>query len=202
VARDATETRNKLIRAGEQRFARDGVDGATLRDIVRTAGQANDAAVGYHFGSRDGLIRAIVERHMEAMESERSQTLGSLGDADLVEVVEMVVLPIAELLSSPEGRDFLRIAAQLAEFSGVRAAQPSTDIEDTALAAQLGRLEDLIAEDIGRQRARERVASLVTFLTASLAERARAIERSPGPGTDRRHYVEELVAMLAAAMAA
>ena len=139
---------------------------------------------------------------MEAMESERSQTLGILGDADLVEVVEMVVLPIAELLSSPEGRDFLRIAAQLAEFSGVRAAQPSTDIEDTALAAQLGRLEDLIAEDIGRQRARERVASLVTFLTASLAERARAIERSPGPGTDRRHYVEELVAMLAAAMAA
>ena len=131
VARDATETRNKLIRAGEQRFARDGVDGATLRDIVRTAGQANDAAVGYHFGSRDGLIRAIVERHMEAMESERSQTLGILGDADLVEVVEMVVLPIAELLSSPEGRDFLRIAAQLAEFSGVRAAQPSTDIEAT-----------------------------------------------------------------------
>ena len=117
MARDATETRNKLIRAGEQRFARDGVDGATLRDIVRTAGQANDAAVGYHFGSRDGLIRAIVERHMEAMESERSQTLGILGDADLVEVVEMVVLPIAELLSSPEGRDFLRIAAQLADGS-------------------------------------------------------------------------------------
>ncbi|MGB4744843.1 MAG: TetR family transcriptional regulator, partial [Candidatus Microthrix parvicella] len=90
MARDATETRNKLIRAGEQRFARDGVDGATLRDIVRAAGQANDAAVGYHFGSRDGLVRAIVERHMEAMESQRSQTLDDLGDADLVEVVEMV----------------------------------------------------------------------------------------------------------------
>lgn len=202
MARDATETRNRLIRAGEQLFARDGVAGARLRDIVRLAGQANDAAVGYHFGSRSGLIRAIVDRHMETMESARSQTLGDLDDADLVAVVGMVVLPIAGLLKSPEGRDFLRITAQLAEFSGFRVEHPSIDLEGTALASQLNRLETMIEEHIGQTRARERVASLVTFLTASLAERARDIERFPRPAMSHQHYVKELIAMLAAAMAA
>lgn len=202
MPRDATETRNRLIRAGEQRFARDGVTGARLRDIVRLAGQANDAAVGYHFGSRAGLVRAIVDRHMEAMESARDQTLDQVSDAGLVDVVRMVVQPIAGQLTTPEGRDFLRITAQLAEFSGLREARPSLDIGGTALAVQLGRLEALIAEDVDGSSARERVASLVTFLTASLAERARAVERDSAPTMDHQRYVDELVDMLAGAMSA
>lgn len=90
--------RNLLICAG------DLVAGARLRDIVRAAGQANDAAVGYHFGSRSRLIRAIVDGHMQAMEAEREPTLTELPQAELVDVVRMVVVPIASLLDSAEGR--------------------------------------------------------------------------------------------------
>lgn len=202
MPRDATQTRDKLIRAGEHRFARDGVAGARLRDIVRDAGQGNDAAIGYHFGSRAGLLNAIVDKHMATMEADRSRTRDDLADKDLDRLVRMVVLPTADLLKSAEGRDFLRIIEQLASFSGVRAGQPAPGIRDTALADQLARLEDLIARDLAPARARERVATLVTFLTATLAERARAIERRPRQPLGHQTYVDEIVAMLAAALAA
>ena len=202
MARDATRTREKLIRAGEHRFARDGVAGTRLRDIVRDAGQGNDAAIGYHFGSRAGLLSAIVVKHMAIMEADRSQTRERLTQTDLTELVRMIVHPTSDLLQSPEGRDFLRITEQLASFSGVRAGQPTFVIRNTVLAEQLARLEHLINQNLATIPARERVASLVTFLTASLAERARAMERCSQQPLEHQPYVDELVRMLTAAMAA
>lgn len=97
MARDATLTRARLIRAGERRFARDGVAGARLSDIVRDAGQANDSAVNYHFGSRQGLLAAIAERHVAAMDAKRRIPPA---DATLREVVAAVVAPTAALLAT------------------------------------------------------------------------------------------------------
>jgi AcrR family transcriptional regulator len=202
VPRDATLTRQRLVRAGERRFARDGVTAARLSDVVREAGQGNDSAVGYHFGSREGLLRAIVERHLAEMEAERADTLEHLAEASLQEVVSMVVVPTARLLATPEGRDFLRITEQLAGLAGVRAGVPAEAIRGTALAAQLTRLEGLLAGPLTRALARERVAALVRFLTASLAERARGVESGRRQQVGHHRYVADLVAMLAAAMAA
>ena len=41
-------------------FAERGIDGVTVREIAEAAGQKNHAAVGYHFGSKDALVREIV----------------------------------------------------------------------------------------------------------------------------------------------
>ena len=54
-------TREKLIDAAERLFARDGFEGASLREIMRDA-DANPAAVHYHFGGRDGLLEAVLDR--------------------------------------------------------------------------------------------------------------------------------------------
>src|SRR3954447_25852153 len=116
MARDATLTRARLIRAGERRFAQDGGAGARLSDIVRDAGQGNDSAVGYHFGSRQGLLRAIVEGHLAAMERHRQVPAR---DADLHEIVAAIVGPTAALLATEDGRDFLRIMEQVADWSGL-----------------------------------------------------------------------------------
>src|SRR5688572_9626789 len=109
MARDATLTRVRLIRAGEHRFAVDGVAGARLSDIVRDAGQANDSAVGYHFGSRQGLLQVIVERHVASMEQRREIPSDDSGIGDLV---SLIVRPTAALLTTEEGRDFLLIMEQ------------------------------------------------------------------------------------------
>ncbi|HSJ19751.1 MAG TPA: helix-turn-helix domain-containing protein [Nocardioidaceae bacterium] len=74
-ARDATATRESLVRAAAELFAERGADAARSRDIVKAAGQANGSAIGYHFGSRQGLLEAILDRHIDQM-SDRAGVLG------------------------------------------------------------------------------------------------------------------------------
>jgi AcrR family transcriptional regulator len=200
MPRDATRTREALLRAAERRFARDGVAGARMSDVVRDAGQRNDSAVGYHFGSREGMLRAIVARHLATMEAGRATSAGRLADADLRTIVGFVVEPTAALLASPSGRDFLRITEQLAAYAGVRTGRPALAIRGTVLADQLAALEARLEERMPRPMARERVAALVTFLTASLAERARSVETGRRPVLSHRRYVAELVTMLTGAL--
>ncbi|MGN6782928.1 MAG: TetR family transcriptional regulator [Marmoricola sp.] len=200
MPRDATATRERLLRAAERRFAVDGVAGARMSDVVRDAGQANDAAVSYHFGSRDGLLREVVDRHVSAMEAVRARQATAGETAGLHDLIRAIVVPTAALLGTAEGRDFLRIVEQLAGFSGVRRGRIAAPIEGSVLATQLARLEELVAATHGRPIARERVGALVTFLSAGLAERARFLETGRRPALGHARYVEQLVAMLAGAM--
>ena len=48
------------IDAAEALFAERGLDGVTTREILDAAGQKNQSALQYHFGSREGLILALV----------------------------------------------------------------------------------------------------------------------------------------------
>ncbi|MCX6396240.1 MAG: TetR family transcriptional regulator [Propionibacteriales bacterium] len=199
MARDATQTRALLLRAGEKYFARDGVAGAKLSDIVREAGQRNDSAVGYHFGSREGLLVAIVEQHMAAMEARREAPRDG---ADLHEVVRTIVGPTADLLETPEGRDFLRITEQLAAWSGVGAGKPNAVLVGTTIGLQLERLDALLVPRLGRALARERAALMVTFLTGALAERARSRDRGDRQRLGHDGFVDNLVDVLTGGLAA
>jgi AcrR family transcriptional regulator len=199
MARDATVTRGRLIRAGERRFARDGVTGAKIADIVRDAHQANDSAVRYHFGSRQGLLRAIVERHVAAMDARR-ELPGH--DADLRTVVEAIVRPTAALLLTEEGRDFLRIMEQVADWSGLGSGRPNPVLKGTVLGGQLDLLDDRLVEAVGPTVARERAALLVTFLTAALAERARAREAGARQRLGHEKFTDHLVEVLTAVLSA
>jgi TetR/AcrR family transcriptional regulator, regulator of cefoperazone and chloramphenicol sensitivity len=199
MARDATRTRARLIRAGERRFARDGVKGARLADIVRDAGQANDSAVGYHFGSREGLLRAIVEKHLAAMEVRRRRPAD---DDDLRTVVSAIVEPTAALLETDDGRDFLQIMEEVSDWSGLGTGRPNPVLAGTVLEAQLRRLNASLVTAVGPVVARERAALLVTFLTGALTARARA--RAAGRRQRLNHdaFVAHLVDVLTAGLAA
>jgi AcrR family transcriptional regulator len=58
-SRRGASTREALIAAGRDAFARQGFDGATIRDITRAA-DANLGAVTYHFGSKRDLYAAVL----------------------------------------------------------------------------------------------------------------------------------------------
>ena len=199
MARDATVTRARLIRAGERRFARDGVTGAKVADIVRDAHQANDSAVRYHFGSREGLLRAIVERRVAAMDERREVPEEG---ADLRAVVEAVVRPTAALLLTEEGRDFLRIMEQVADWSGLGSGRPNPVLAGTVLADQLALLDQRLVETVGPKLARERAALLVTFLTAALAERARSRASGARQRLGHEKFTDHLVEVLTAVLSA
>ncbi len=84
-----------------------GINGVSLREITREAGQKNASALHYHFGSRDGLIEAIFEKRMRLLDRHRMKLLdemereGRLNDVRCV--AEAVTRPTAELLGKPDG---------------------------------------------------------------------------------------------------
>src|ERR1700709_2393526 len=96
----AEGTRTKLIDAAARAFARDGVFNASLIDITRQAGQRNRAALRYHFGSRDGILCAIIDRHAPFLARREGELLEIAvrdpGD-HRESVVQALVRPAAEL---------------------------------------------------------------------------------------------------------
>ncbi|WP_220472255.1 TetR/AcrR family transcriptional regulator [Tomitella gaofuii] len=192
-------TSEKLLTAGERLFARHGIDGTLTRQIVAAAGQGNDSAVNYHFGSRHGLLQAIIARHMADIEDR--QPHGPLPrDAD--GLVDVIVRPVSGELRSPSGRDFLRITAQLAGHSGVATRRMAQPLRHSSVGAQLDALADVLLRELPEPMVRERLAMLIGMLTAVLSDRARRIDEEPAVLLAHEDFVDTAVAMLAAAVRA
>src|SRR6516162_5650356 len=66
VTREAKATRDKIIKAASRAFAVNGYEGASIRAIVAEA-DVNQAAINYHFGSKEGLYRAVLQTALRAL---------------------------------------------------------------------------------------------------------------------------------------
>ncbi len=115
--RDATSKgREALLRAARPLFAERGIDGVSMREVVRAADQRNSNAVQYHFGDRDALLSAVLAPQHELVGARRAALLDELDadpDASLRAIVGALVRPSAAMLAEPDGRDYLRIQAEL-----------------------------------------------------------------------------------------
>jgi TetR/AcrR family transcriptional regulator, regulator of cefoperazone and chloramphenicol sensitivity len=170
-------------------FAREGVDRVTVRQLNEAAGQKNTSALHYHFGSREGLLRAIVERHQAVVDADRSRRLAA-GPADpsLPAAVELIVAPLAERLRSPSGRDYLRIVPQCIDRKVL--PPPALDAAISMVSAHLGHLP-------AAARSR-RMRAMLLFAFTMLADRA----ASPDRATSDDEFVSDLCAMATAILAA
>ena len=100
------ETQERIFTAAERLFAEHGIDAVSTRDIIDAAG-VNGGAIHYHFGSREQLIAALVERRAGYLGVQRDRYLDELeasGEITLRSVVDVLVRPTAELAGHPDGR--------------------------------------------------------------------------------------------------
>src|SRR5947208_7776836 len=102
AARAASEdTRNQIKAAAQMLFARHGVDAVTVQQIVAAAGQRNNAALHYHFGSRDELIRQMVVDGAAVLEARRQEMLREMeargGPSSIRDITLVLVVPVIEL---------------------------------------------------------------------------------------------------------
>ncbi len=56
-------SRDQILVAAEKLFATHGYKSTTLKDVAKLSG-ANTALVGYHFGNKEGLRNAVIERQL------------------------------------------------------------------------------------------------------------------------------------------
>lgn len=66
ISRVSQATREKIIKAASRAFARNGYERASIRAIVAEA-DVNQAAINYHFGSKEGLYRAVLQAALLAL---------------------------------------------------------------------------------------------------------------------------------------
>ena len=97
----ATATRELILTTAERLFAEHGVFAVSNRQVSEAAGQGNNAAVGYHFGTKTDLVRAIARKHAGQVEQMREQTLAGVGDSpDLRDWIACLIRPITEHLDA------------------------------------------------------------------------------------------------------
>jgi len=89
------DTRQRLLDAAEALFAEHGFAETSLRAIT-TQARANLAAVHYHFGSKDELLRAVFARRLQALNEERLARLTALETGGGPVTVETVLAAFIE----------------------------------------------------------------------------------------------------------
>ncbi|MDV9188124.1 TetR family transcriptional regulator [Streptomyces sp. SR27] len=187
------ETRDRLIRAAEEIFAAQGVDGAQLRDVVARAGQANPSAVQYHFGSRAGLLDAVMAGRQARTESVLAPLLAVAADEPRA-LVEALVTAEASELRTDRGRRCLRISAQLSHESGVRARTPHPTLAGTDYWRLIERIADRLAADgLPEPLLLERLDLALTVVGAAMADRARQYLAGTEPLTGEALFLADLV---------
>ncbi|MGH4030771.1 TetR/AcrR family transcriptional regulator [Actinomycetota bacterium Odt1-20B] len=196
-------TREKLIQAGEEVFAAQGVHGAQLRDVVRLAGQSNPSAVQYHFGSRQGLLDAVMAGRQERTEQVLADALGDADESDLHALLGALVAAEATELRTLRGRRCLLVSAQLSHESGVRARTPHPTLEGTVYWRLIECVEECLTR-LGLPEAvrLERIDLALTLVGAALSDRARQYLDGAAPLTGEELFLADLVQTTAALLGA
>jgi AcrR family transcriptional regulator len=201
-------TRAQLLDTAIDLFSRRGVYNVSLAEIVRRANQRNLSALHYHFGGRDALLKAIMDRYVPTIRDRRLELLEFARQSpthDIRSPIEALVRPITELAQTGwRERGYLVISAELA--TGPDQSEPliqemfrqtaGLEVRDL-LRARL----PLLADDAFGTRFQ--ICSMVAGRAASDRARMRAYE-TPGSsmleGDDA--FADNLVAMLTGAMLA
>lgn len=112
----AADTRDRILDAAERLFMERGFEATSMRTIAAEA-SANLAAANYHFGSKDGLYRAVFARRLAGLNAQRVALLDEMEAAaggaplrpsQIVEAFFGTLLAIGED-SSRGGMTFLRL---------------------------------------------------------------------------------------------
>jgi AcrR family transcriptional regulator len=72
----SAETRSQIKVAAHMLFARHGIAAVTVQQIVDAAGQRNNAALYYHFRTKEELIRQMVIDGTAVLDARRRPQLG------------------------------------------------------------------------------------------------------------------------------
>lgn len=140
-ATDDFTLRDRLMREAMTMLASQGINGPSLRSIVRASGASNPSALHYHFRDRKTLVRAIAEQLQAWYESRampRLDALGAKGDYTVRDVLEAAFGPVIEMLEDPElGTSAVRFVARLGWDFGHEGQDISSDFHRRSMRRML-----------------------------------------------------------------
>lgn len=203
--RDAEATRDHILDVAERLFAEHGLDGTSLRQIMSEA-QVSISLINYHFGTKEGLLRALFARKMIPSNNERLGALDALlarGTPPTVEeLVHAYMLPTLKF-SNGKPDNFVRVI--------VRVGSDASDLGRELTAEYLNGLQHRFAEAFAAavphatpQGIWWRVHVLLSVIINTMInpDRIRALSNGLCDPRDPRSAFEQMLPILAAAIRA
>jgi AcrR family transcriptional regulator len=199
-------TREKLLDAAARLYAERGIADVSIAEIVRSAGQRNASALHYHFGSREGVLVALLERHIPDIRQRRLELLDAARNrpADDARVaVEAVVRPITEFARRGwRERAYLQYGSDLANTLD-RASPTVRNLLRETSGYEAWDLLRARCPDVPAQIWPERMAICTAFIGRAAADRAALLDGgAKGSILPDDVWVDNLIDMVLGAMTA
>ncbi len=201
AANTRQQTRDVLLATATRLFAERGLDGVSLAEINREAGQRNATALHYHFGGKQGLLQAIFDKHRPRVNTLREQLLAELpAQATAKQVVNLLISPLAEQVQDGDGGcDYLQFLAQTNALPG--AQQGQLDQHNSSVLDQQRLAFTRLLENLPQDVARLRAGFMVQMVFAALSRYAGQVQEQGFDQQSHLVFVEELTAAAAAVLA-
>ncbi len=203
-----SSTKEKILDVAEGLFAEYGFNDTSLRTITSKAG-VNLASVNYHFGDKKTLVRAVLNRYLEAFMPEMKQSLERLNerdDYDMAEVFEALRSPLRSLSElRPNGtsrfmlligRGYTDVQGHLRWFITNRYNDVLTLFTDSVLKANPNLTRETLFWRL------HFTLGTCVFTMASSQALAEIAENDFGSKVDPKSVVDQLIPYLAAGVAA
>ncbi|EJL6304962.1 TetR/AcrR family transcriptional regulator [Vibrio cholerae] len=203
-----SSTKEKILDVAEGLFAEYGFNDTSLRTITSKAG-VNLASVNYHFGDKKTLVRAVLNRYLEAFMPEMKQSLERLNerdDYDMAEVFEALCAPLRSLSElRPNGtsrfmlligRGYTDVQGHLRWFITNRYNDVLTLFTDSVLKANPNLTRETLFWRL------HFTLGTCVFTMASSQALAEIAENDFGSKVDPKSVVDQLIPYLAAGVAA
>jgi AcrR family transcriptional regulator len=201
MPRSPEPARRQLLDAALRLFATQGVAAVSLREIRLAAKQRNAGALHYHFGSKEGLLRALLERELPPLVARRRVLLAeAAASTDLRAVAAIFVLPFAELATgSDHERSVVLLLSELHDDVSLSFSQIMDMVGETAIGDAAGLLRARIT-GIPAAIVTERLTVAHSIFLHAAATRARGglREHVVDDDTFRRNLVDMFLGALTA----
>jgi len=187
-----------LLLTAERMFADHGLEGVSMRELARAAGQGNNYAVQHYFGDKEGLARAVQEMRMTELNVVRTEFLRQArarGELDLRTLVEATYLPIASVVDEQGRHIFARFRARVGvDAWGLMQFAPA-GVETQALMRE--RLSHLSSEEYSA-----RFKLVTSFFLAAVASRDADVKGKKAPAGGGEAFLREVITICVAALEA
>lgn len=167
--------RERLLREAMHLLAKHGMQGPSLRSIVRASGTTNPSALHYHFGDRLSLIRGITEnlqRWYEERSLPRLHALKASGQYTVRDVLEAMFGPAIDMAEEPTlGVDALRFIARLGWDFGHEGQELSAEYHRRSIVLMVELLKPMLP-DVDEEDLRFKVIANLNNVYNGIAHRS------------------------------
>lgn len=192
-------TGQRLVATAERLFAERGVGAVSLRTVMQAAG-TNVAAIHYHFGSKEGLLDAVLRSRLDQVTGARNAVLLRLSEEDITVrgLAHAFVRPVVTVLESG-GEHWIRLVGRLLTTGDPGVVAESFFERNAAFVALLERL----SPGVGRRTLDFRLtqAMTVTLTVLGDVDHTRRLHGPDAESWTTEEIVADLVDVVASVLA-